>query len=1044
MTHKICTIINYNDQDESSIERLTKAVVNHLDLKDSDYLTLKDLLDGITSISDKRFLAIVLLRLYKSHEEIFESDRSLKLKTVQLFDEVFIDKYKRLKIDPKMQTYEKLPLLIDYLETIEKSAEKLSIESLDKLDQFKQKFLGTINGMYKDVITPFLEIQILEDIPKIFELIEVYKKNANIDTYNELKEELDLKIEILERLNTQYNNVFLLCHFKKILDLVKNDFNKNPDSKPSKVIITSTGKKYPLLSSPGTTFNLLIQLKNVDQGKAYDTNIQIKQISDDIQFYETNQFVGIINGQKNVNIQFDALVKNPCESMSVEVTIQWNDFSRKSFTETKKLIFNAQKIDIDWITLKENDAYSIEAVDNEDALIGRDDILNELYAGLNKKKNIHSYYLYGQKRVGKTSIAKALLSKIEKDKDNFIVLYMEAGESVGTSFKDTIQNLGNKICKQIKRMYKTELDNIDIPKFNDSIQPLADFLDDVSYQLKDKKIIFILDEFDEISSELYKRGDIGNAFFLTIRSLSNKSNYSFILVGGEKIEFIINIQGEQLNKFNSCRVDYFDKEHWTQYKEFVEKPVYGYLDITEQAIDQIYTVTAGNPFFTNVICKEMLNLAIENRDSHITDIEIDIAIQKSIDKAESQIFSHFWEDGIREDNDKEEEESYKRRIVLLTLASLENDGKQLSKQYILDRVILEFNENEIKRILKEFVDRKILIEDHEIYSFRIDFFKQWLTHYGSEKIIMTLSDEQKIRRRATEEKASTVTSLEIINLINEKQFEYKGKLYTADDIRNYLEQFGDNIKQRLIFEILQNITYFGVSNVISKMKVIFKLIRENLIERKSGKVVQYSSGQRVTNVLISNLDQIGKSSATYAKYFGDNNIILAKNIVEKERILERLNKNDIDILVFIDDFLGTGNSILEYISGLKESYPEIFTKNIDIFIGIITGFQKAKEEVEDKLIKMGVNNIKIIICEPLNERDICFSESSKIFTNPDKRRDARDLCENIGITLVNKHPLGYGNCQSTIIFPETCPNNCLPILWAKNENFTPLFERVIN
>ena len=81
--------------------------------------------------------------------------------------------------------------------------------------------------------------------------------------------------------------------------------------------------------------------------------------------------------------------------------------------------------------------------------------------------------------------------------------------------------------------------------------------------------------------------------------------------------------------------------------------------------------------------------------------------------------------------------------------------------------------------------------------------------------------------------------------------------------------------------------------------------------------------------------------------------------------------------------------------------------------------------------------------EPLTERDKCFSEASKIFTNPDKRREAKDLCESIGNQLLSSNPLGYGNCQATVIFPETCPNNCLPILWAKKNSFVPIFERKI-
>ena len=122
----------------------------------------------------------------------------------------------------------------------------------------------------------------------------------------------------------------------------------------------------------------------------------------------------------------------------------------------------------------------------------------------------------------------------------------------------------------------------------------------------------------------------------------------------------MSIHGKHLNFFNEHRIDYFDKEHFNQFKELVTKPVSGYIEITDEAIEEIYNKTEGNPYFTNFICKEMLNTAIEKKDSHITDKEMRDAINKAISKAETHIFFFFCEDGIREFNDKQEEISYKR------------------------------------------------------------------------------------------------------------------------------------------------------------------------------------------------------------------------------------------------------------------------------------------------------------------------------------------------------------------------------------------------
>ncbi|MFT5835625.1 MAG: putative AAA+ superfamily ATPase [Sulfurimonas sp.] len=1039
--HTISKIIN-DCYVEDPLTKIASELGIYLNV-DYEDISLIKIIKNVKNIADKNFIASIMLRLYKRQECLIEDDKNLKRETVTLFDNVYADLYVKLKISSKTQTHEKLPLLVNYLEKAESITKQLEINDLKKLKIFKEVFLKNFNGQYKDLLTIFLDETVYSKVNSIIELTNKYNKTPNLQTYSDAKNILTENINLLREVDSEYNNKFLLNPLSNMLKLINNDFGKNPDSQPSKIIITSTGKKYPL-HIKDKTFKLILRLKNIENGKAYDAKVKIIKTSKNVKIEKSEQFVGVIEGHKVINVEFDALVLDIEKDMSLNVLVEYNNYTKKIFREEKRLLFNAQKANIDWDELEKKDAYSIEAIDTEDELIGRTDILGELYKGLNKQKNINSYYIFGQKRVGKTSIAKALMSKLQKD-NTVTVLYIEAGESIGSTFVDTVKNLGDKICKQLKRIHKKELRDIEIPIFNDSIQPLADFLDDVSYELGNQKIIFILDEFDQISSELYKRTNIGSAFFLTIRSLSNKSNYSFILVGGEKIEFIISMQGQQLNKFNSQRIDYFDKEDWSQFKELVQKPVKGYIDITDEAIDRIYDETAGNPFFTNTICKQMLSLAIEKKDSHITDIEINIAIEKALKYAGTQKFLHFWEDGIREDKDKEEEVSYKRRSVLLSLATIEKEKKQLKKQFIIDNLINEFEENEIIRILKEFVDRRILIEREEIYEFRINFFKEWLFNYGCDNIIMTLSDEQKIKKRAKEEKEAKISAKEMNDFINEVKPEYSGHKITSDDIREYLIQFGSNIEQRLIFEILNKTTYYDVSNIKSRMKMIFEDIKRNLLYKENNMTVSYSSGRKVTNILVSGLDGIAKSSVTYAKYFGEENNILAKNIIEKDKIIEKLKDKNLKTIVFIDDFVGTGTSIIENVKYLKDNFSEIFTTEISIYIGVITGFQTAKEYIEQELIKMKIFNVTILLSEPLNDTNKCFSDASKIFINPNKRRDAEDLCWKKGSELVSRNPLGYGDCQATVIFPDTCPNNCLPILWyGEKKNFKPLFKRVIH
>ncbi len=119
---------------------------------------------------------------------------------------------------------------------------------------------------------------------------------------------------------------------------------------------------------------------------------------------------------------------------------------------------------------------------------------------------------------------------------------------------------------------------------------------------------------------------------------------------------------------------------------------------------------------------------------------------------------------------------------------------------------------------------------------------------------------------------------------------------------------------------------------------------------------------------------------------------------------------------------------------------KILERNIIIIIGVITGFQEAKYKI-DLYGKKERIPLSVKIIDPLNNESKCFDNNSLIYIRPIERDKAKNICYKLGIQLEKDHPLGYGNCQATIVFPNTCPNNSLPILWKETNFWNPLFKR---
>lgn len=180
--------------------------------------------------------------------------------------------------------------------------------------------------------------------------------------------------------------------------------------------------------------------------------------------------------------------------------------------------------------------------------------------------------------------------------------------------------------------------------------------------------------------------------------------------------------------------------------------------------------------------------------------------------------------------------------------------------------------------------------------------------------------------------------------------------------------------------------------------------------------------------------RIGKSGSSMIYYlkktpsFGKKRI----KIIEKEEF-DTLEDNSNIILV--DDFSGSGNTIIEFFEIIKSKLP----KNYHISALTIAYMQKAKF------------NLKKIDC-PIygNLRSSVFTKRGSVFGYYPRMKAIREFCfkygekiyplENYSRKKTRLHPLGYANSQTLLGFEHSIPNNSLPIIWA-DKNWTPIFPR---
>ena len=146
-----------------------------------------------------------------------------------------------------------------------------------------------------------------------------------------------------------------------------------------------------------------------------------------------------------------------------------------------------------------------------------------------------------------------------------------------------------------------------------------------------------------------------------------------------------------------------------------------------------------------------------------------------------------------------------------------------------------------------------------------------------------------------------------------------------------------------------------------------------------------------------------------------------------------LTKND--VIFFVDDVVGSGNTFLKYVKDnpvirriLDVSCPAI--KRLLCIVATLEG---------KKRINTNHPTLKVIAEEKLKVFDI----SNSCFGSYYKMLPIREFAYKYGHKLEHSKTkaLGYENSQLLTVFSHTVPNNTLPIIWKHTEKYTPLVPR---
>ena len=232
----------------------------------------------------------------------------------------------------------------------------------------------------------------------------------------------------------------------------------------------------------------------------------------------------------------------------------------------------------------------------------------------------------------------------------------------------------------------------------------------------------------------------------------------------------------------------------------------------------------------------------------------------------------------------------------------------------------------------------------------------------------------------------------------------------------------DNEEREICVKLLENFEYYGRQRV----NFYLKQLHEKLIND------YHISNENTVYSIIKKVNGQANSSMEYFIEYIQINRVSKKNRIED---IGRMNRPKVNQIVLIDDCIGTGNTVKEYIEMYKDDL-----KNKKIYILVIYAIKEIADQLEEELLEKGYH--VEIIC--LNKKMKAFTK--EVFKDKDEKQ-IQEIKEKF-IQLSKKHnipknfELGYGETEGLVAFYNNTPNNTLGIFWVDNDNNIALFPRV--
>lgn len=326
--------------------------------------------------------------------------------------------------------------------------------------------------------------------------------------------------------------------------------------------------------------------------------------------------------------------------------------------------------------------------------------------------------LYGQRRVGKTSILHQAMRQLQ-DSDNLLPVYFDLQGKGRLSIGQVLLQIARELARtlSINAPPETMVDE-DGRFFAEQVLPTV-----YEHLGSNRRLLLLFDEFDVLGDDIQLAVTSEEAPVTACETLCpylrdlilQHERIAFIFVVGRRIDELPSHYSVILKQAAYRKIGLLRE---ADARELILQPSHGVVEFQPEAIAHILRLGAGHPYFTQLMCFEAYNfLRAENR-RELSGKDLLALLDKALETGHCAL-DWFWE-GL----------PAAERLILSAIASVSDENGMAAKTAVqqgLEKHRLVLTGLELTEAPERLVEWEILQrQDGDAYRFTVDLIRRWM------------------------------------------------------------------------------------------------------------------------------------------------------------------------------------------------------------------------------------------------------------------------------------------------------------------------------